>query len=597
MDKLYELARMVMPTSNFINNTELFVNKEIRTCKINGTMRECNVYKFNTWMNMFAAKKHYYYCELGDIYLRIEADGRYILQVTGSNRNTAFNRIDEQLINLECKGNTEIKIPDASKYEGIFYTIIEDRNDPIKLKNGAWCTDKTPQRDNKLAIVSCTFKREDYINKNIALFEEFINENPKLKDKIKLIISDNGKTLDVARSNDKVKIIPNMNAGGAGGFTRGLIDVLEQNAGFTRVLFMDDDVEIFPESFYRTLMLSNYLKAEYKDAFINGAMLDLYNKSLFFENLAIQNDIWVNPLKQDIHLNSYDNILFINDIPTWWFDVQKDRRVGSAWYYHCFDITLAEKEGLPFPCFFRGDDVEWSWRHFGKHHISMNGICIWHAPFIWRVSNVADIYYLLRNMFFLNSIYTPNFKSKFRKIFYKKLKYNLQTNDYTSLKLFKRSMEDILKGSKVYRENPEKQFKEINAISKEIERIECNDENELNFAKFHKPYAKKWRKFVWKYTKQGRFAPKFLFRSKGVALEWYPPKEDFMLVKEVKVYNLFTKKYEVRKFDRKKLNYYEKEIKKLINEIYKNYDKLHHDYVEAHKEFSTKEFWKKYLEI
>ena len=104
-------------------------------------------------------------------------------------------------------------------------------------------------------------------------------------------------------------------------------------------------------------------------------------------------------------------------------------------------------------------------------------------------------------------------------------------------------MEDILKGSKVYRENPEKQFKEINAISKEIERIECNDENELNFAKFHKPYAKKWRKFVWKYTKQGRFAPKFLFRSKGVALEWYPPKEDFMLVKEVKVYNLFTKKY------------------------------------------------------
>ena len=234
MDKLYELARMVMPTSNFINNTELFVNKEIRTCKINGTMRECNVYKFNTWMNMFAAKKHYYYCELGDIYLRIEADGRYILQVTGSNRNTAFNRIDEQLINLECKGNTEIKIPDASKYEGIFYTIIEDRNDPIKLKNGAWCTDKTPQRDNKLAIVSCTFKREDYINKNIALFEEFINENPKLKDKIKLIISDNGKTLDVARSNDKVKIIPNMNAGGAGGFTRGLIDVLEQNAGFTR---------------------------------------------------------------------------------------------------------------------------------------------------------------------------------------------------------------------------------------------------------------------------------------------------------------------------------------------------------------------------
>lgn len=34
-----------------------------------------------------------------------------------------------------------------------------------------------------------------------------------------------------------------MNAGGAGGFTRGLIEVMKLNAGYTRVLFMDDDVE------------------------------------------------------------------------------------------------------------------------------------------------------------------------------------------------------------------------------------------------------------------------------------------------------------------------------------------------------------------
>ena len=70
-----------------------------------------------------------------------------------------------------------------------------------------------------------------------------------------------------------------------------------------------------------------------------------------------------------------------------------------------------------------------------------------------------------------------------------------------------------------------------------------------------------------------------------------------MLVKEIKVYNLFTKKYAIRKFDRKKLNYYEKEIQKLIDEIDKNYNKLQQDYLEAHKEFSTVEFWKEYLEI
>lgn len=82
-----------------------------------------------------------------------------------------------------------------------------------------------------------------------------------------------------------------------------------------------------------------------------------------------------------------------------------------------------------------------------------------------------------------------------------------------------------------------------------------------------------------------------------MALDWYPPVEDFMLVKEIKVYNLFNQKYEIRTFDRKKLTYYEKTIKKLIQQIDKNYDRLHDDFVQAHKEFSTLAFWEKYLEL
>lgn len=593
--ELYELSRIVMPTSDFVENVELFVNQEEAPCYINGAIKNCNIYKFNTWMNMFAPKKHYFYCELGDIYLKLKVKGRYILQVVGSNSNKAFDRIDEILINQEYDGNQEILIPNSQMYDGIYYTIIEDKNKPIEIINGAWCTNKGPQRENKLAVVTCTFKREKYINKNITLFEQFIKENPNLKDKIKLIVADNGKTLDVTRSNDKVKIIPNMNAGGAGGFTRGLMDVIEQNAGFTRVLFMDDDVEMFPESFYRTLMLANYLKDEYKDSFINGAMLDLYNKSLFFENLAIQNELWVEAYHKEQSLD-YDNILNINHIPENVFN-NEYRKVDTAWWYHCFDVSAYYNNGLPVPIFFRGDDVEWSWRNYGKHHISMNGICVWHAPFKWRVSKVAEYYYLPRNMFFLNSIYTKDFKQTYQSMLKKRLNYLLHTYDYVSLELFKTALEDILKGSNALRVNPEKQFIEINSINRKTEYINCEDDAELDYAENHRTHAKKWRKFIWKITKNGRYCPKFLFKKRGVALEWYPPVEDFMLVKEVKVYNLFTKKYEIRRFDKKKLNFYKKEIKNLLNEIKQNYDKLHEDHIKAHKEFSTMEFWKKYLEI
>lgn len=592
---MQEIIRVVMPPADFIDNTELFVNKEDNECYINGKLANVNEYKFNTWMNLFAAKKYYYYCDLGNVYLDLKVKGQYKLQITGSNRNFAFDRIDNVILSQDCDGDTCVQIPYPEKYEGIYFTIIEDKANPIEFYKASYCSDREVNRDNKLAIVTCTFKREDYINKNIRLFERFIEENPELNDKIKLIVVDNGKTLDVNRSNDRVKIIPNMNAGGAGGFTRGLMDIMEQNVGFTRVLFMDDDVEIFPESFYRTLILSNYLKEEFKDSFINGAMLDLYDKSKFFENLAIQDKLWVRAFHSSQNLN-LNNILKINNIPTSVFENEYEK-IDTAWWFHCFDVSCVQKKGLPSPIFFRGDDVEWSWRNYGEHHISMNGICVWHAPFAFRVSKVADYYYLPRNMFYINSIFTKNFKHTYSQYYIEKFNYLLKSYDYTSLDLLLKSMKDILKGSNIFRENPEEQFKNVNKIAKQVEyRTATNDEIETAQNGYFK--SKKWRKKLVKYIDKGFIKiPKFLFKKHAIVSEWYPPVEAFALVREVAVVNLFTNKTTIRRYDRKKTLYYKKEFYKLLKQIDSNYDKLHTDYINAHKEFSTFAFWEKYLEL
>lgn len=593
MNNLYELSRIVMPALNFLDYKELFINKHENICEFNNSLKNVNEYKFNTWMNLFAAKKYFYYCDLGNVYLKINAKGQYQVKIIGSNLNPAFDRIDDVLIEQNCIDETVIKIPMPEKYEGIYFSIVEDKSNPIELKACSWCTDKEPQRDNKLAIVTCTFKRKDYINKNIALFEDFINKNTELSEKIKLIVVDNGKTIEVNRSNEKVKIIPNINAGGAGGFTRGLIDVLENYSDFTRVLFMDDDVEIFPESFYRTLILSNYLKDEFKDAFINGAMLDLYYKNLFYENCAIQDRLWVYPYLHDIKLTNYSDILKINNIPPSIFE-SKECHCGSAWYYHCFDIKYSPKQ-LPLPIFFRGDDIEWSWRYQGTHHISMNGINIWHAPFIWRVSGVADYYYLPRNMFMINSIYTNNFKSKYKKYFIQRAKYLSQTYNYITLELLVRSMKDILKGSAVFKENPEEQFKEINAIAKKRNYRICDNPSEMCWVE--KAKVKWWRKILYAITNCGKYCPMFLYKSKNKAPEWYPDKKYFMLTKKVSVYNLFTQKCEERKYDRKLNSKLIKEFNTLLKEIDKNYDRLHNEYLQAHKELTSMDFWRKYLDI
>lgn len=595
MQNIHELARIVMPASDFLDYQELFINREEGACRLDGILKRVNIYKFNTWMNMFAAQKHYYYCDLGNIYLHLDIQGKYRLQVTGSNRNFAFERLDDILLDTDCENNVCLKIDNAEKYEGLFFTIIEDQNRPITFKSGAWCTDKAPRRQNKLAVVTCTFRREDYINKNIAKFEKFLRDNPQLKDKIKLFVSDNGKTLPAALNSENVTIYPNMNAGGAGGFTRGLIEVMKLNAGYTRVLFMDDDVEIFPESFYRTLALSDYLKEEYKDAFINGAMLDLYKKDLFFENLSVQHFLWLIGYYNNIDIKNYTNILKTNDISSKTFG-NKNKYVSSAWWYCSFPIDFAEQKGLPIPIFFRGDDAEWSWRACGKHIISINGICIWHAAFEWRVSKVADYYYLPRNMFFINVLYTADFKKHFKDYLIQRLKYLTATYDYASLDLLIKAMKDILNGSAVFRENPEKQFAEVNKIAKQTI-YENATENELSEAKNHKVHVKKWRKLLYKLTGKGFLCPKKLLKKRGITTEWYPPVEDFTLAREIKVCNLFTGKFTVRKFDRRKIRGYNKEFFKLLRQIDKNYDRLHDDFVQAHKEFSTLAFWEKYLEL
>lgn len=126
MQNINELARIVMPASDFLDYQELFINREKGTCRLDGILKQVNIYKFNTWMNMFAAQKHYFYCDLGNIYLHLDIQGKYRLQVTGSNRNFAFERLDDLLLDTDCENNVCLKIDNAEKYEGLFFTIIED---------------------------------------------------------------------------------------------------------------------------------------------------------------------------------------------------------------------------------------------------------------------------------------------------------------------------------------------------------------------------------------------------------------------------------------------------------------------------------------
>ena len=45
---------------------------------------------------------------------------------------------------------------------------------------------------------------------------------------------------------------------------------------------------------------------------------------------------------------------------------------------------LIKENGLPLPIFVRGDDIEFSMRN-NKEIVSLNGINVWHDPFILKI--------------------------------------------------------------------------------------------------------------------------------------------------------------------------------------------------------------------
>ena len=187
-----------------------------------------------------------------------------------------------------------------------------------------------------------------------------------LYDHVEVFVADNGRTLAVEElQTPQVHIYPNRNVGGAGGFTRDLIEMMQNNDIYriTHVLLMDDDIVIEPEALVKTYMLLSLLKEEYLDTFVGGAMLRLDRQYIQVESGAVWNAGHLDPLKMNLDLRQCEACLY---------NETEEFSEYNAWWYCCFPIDIVTPENLPLPIFIRGDDLEYGLRNM-KHLILMNG--------------------------------------------------------------------------------------------------------------------------------------------------------------------------------------------------------------------------------
>ena len=400
------------------------------------------------YFNCFSIEKWMKYTVLTDLSLELNLKGSFRVQLIRFYLN-GKECIREILSEQTVSGSVSLPLPASADAKGVYAASLAALENGSKYLGGQYtCSaDESALRPVDIAIDICTFRREPFIERNLKLLNESIIENPAcaMHGHLDVFISDNGQTLDMdALSGEHIHIVRNKNVGGAGGFTRGMIEILndQKNHPRTHVLVMDDDVLINPDALIRTYRILRMLKPEFYGKTVAGAMMRLDHKFIQHESGAFWNGKYTESAHTFLDMRKLENILSNED-------ENGDKVNFNAWWYSCIPIEKISLSNLPLPIFIRFDDVEYGLRT-GSDILTLNGICLWHEPFEYKYSSSMD-YYHMRNGLIINSFHRPDIDGfKAAKELIHMVLSNLVRYRYGNIELLLRAAEDFLKGAEYH---------------------------------------------------------------------------------------------------------------------------------------------------
>ena len=388
-----KLQDILFTTENKQVDNQLFFssNKAIEITSDNSMKAsKGSVICFESYFNSFSIAKWKKYTHIEKIELELCFCGK--AEITLMAHKILYGEKNTTVV-YKCvvendKFNT-IRIPYDEIPNVISYSFsITVLSDTFELMNGCYVSNKELENNFvNLAIVFTTYNREQYLLNNIANICNVKDEN------LHIYVVDNASNLSL--NNDaKITVIPNRNVGGAGGFARGMIQIIEDQSTkqFTHCLLMDDDAFIDSNILKRLILFLQFIKEEYTDAFVSGAMLRKDLSYYQVESGALWNDGKIKSNGHGVDLRSAFMVLNNN------MESESDY---AAWWFCTIPIKYIRNDNLPLPVFVFNDDVDYGIRN-GCKIITLNGICVWHDAFESK-RNAMRCYYESRNQLIVNS--------------------------------------------------------------------------------------------------------------------------------------------------------------------------------------------------
>lgn len=335
-----------------------------------------------TYFNAFSVCKWKMYTSINTLKIELKIKGKW--KILGR----AFSKgINKEIFSEVGEDNFAKEISLETIDEDLIGLKIIARENDVEFLGGNYYGEFASGSDVNIGITICTFHREEYLKRNLETIEALIEENPHYN----VMVIDNGSSLREEKT-EHLQILHNRNYGGSGGFTRGLIEQVNQGKN-DYVLLMDDDILIETSALERVYALCRHRRLGYKTQMIAGSMMSMDRPTIQYENTAYWGKIRLHSLGQNLDLTELEDLLKNEHLPG-------KRNKYAAWWFCCIPLNVVKKNGYPLPVFIKGDDMEYGIRNH-QDIMTMNGIGVWHEAFAAKMNPVVN-YYSDRNMLIIN---------------------------------------------------------------------------------------------------------------------------------------------------------------------------------------------------
>lgn len=601
---LYNLQNIIIPDKTVCDEPRLFYRAGESVILADGRLlfakdRECI---FSTYFNAFSLSKWKEYTYIKNLFIRLQFCGKFLVEIYSSKWLLRENIVIDCLYSAvhESQGEELVLPVDISKNDSVYFKLTA-LSENAEFLGGSYASDVDEVDFNPVEIdlVMCTFKREQFVKRNLKLLTETFFADPKYNgaSHFNVKIVDNGQTLnakDVVTHDGKVKLYPNINVGGSGGFCRGMIESLHEGKA-THILFMDDDVLVQVEAFERTYNLLRLLRDEYKKDFLGGAMFRLDNKKLQLENTAQFVGDRLFAIKNNVDLTG-DNAYLFNELK------ENVKGLYQAWWYCCIPVGIARLDNLPYPFFIRMDDMEYSLRNI-KNVITLNGINVWHEAFDRKYSTLMENYFMFRNNIVVNMLANTGSLKLNIKFFLRRFIREIIRYDYPGAELLLDGVENLLKGPEFYKNVDTAQDLKIHAV-KQTKQFSIRDVKNYetmfgdivhSIDDFHES---KIARLIRLLTLNGHFLPSYFFKDFGYAeYGYWSNSKIYYRKKKVLAVDINYENAVLVEIDRKKCLKLIVRFIKLSFKLFTQYDKLKEVYVREYKTMTSEAFWCKYLKL